>query len=258
MIKEFYYGSAWHWPLQHIPRVMLSYNFIRSLKNPWKIDIPFMLDSGAYSVILKYGKYPYSIEEYAKAIEIWKPDIAWTMDYPCEPSVQAKGEYTPWKAQEMTIQNQIKLQDLGVKTSMVVQGWDINDYLENLDIIKEYGLLTERLGIGSICRRNKEKEIARIIRAIHNNVPRWVKLHAFGIKVSVLQKTDARYFLFSADSSAWAYQWNFRHVEKIRNNRNFQIKDKVDGLYQYMNKIENILLEKKDTIEKWIIEEARA
>ncbi len=257
MLSEFYYGSAWKWPLQHIPRVMLSYNFIRHLKKPWKINIPFMLDSGAYSVIIKYGKYPYTPEEYAEGIKLWKPDIAWTMDFPCEPSARNKGNYNVKQAQEMTIQNQIKLLDMGVKTMMVVQGWKLEDYLENLDLIKEHGLLTERLGIGSICRRNKEKEIARIIRAIHQNVPSWIKLHAFGVKISVLQKTDVRYYLYSADSMSWAYEWNYRYVEKINNNEKFQIKDKLDGLYQYMNKIESLLKE-KNTIERWIVEEVKA
>ena len=43
--------------------------------------------------------------------------------------------------------------DLNVNTQMVVQGWTLQNYLENIDRIKEEGLLTERLGIGSICRR---------------------------------------------------------------------------------------------------------
>jgi hypothetical protein len=65
MIQEFYYGSSWHWPLPYLPRVMLSYNMLRKIKTLWKIDIPFMMDSGAFAVILKYGKYPFTQEEYA-------------------------------------------------------------------------------------------------------------------------------------------------------------------------------------------------
>ena len=118
MIQEFYYGSSWHWPLPYLPRVMLSYNYIRTIKKPWRVDIPLMLDSGAYSVILKYGKYPYSSEDYSKGIEKWHPHIAWTMDYPCEPSVQKRGDYNPKKAQEMTIDNQIRLLDLNADTQM--------------------------------------------------------------------------------------------------------------------------------------------
>lgn len=234
MIQEFYYGSSWHWPLPHLPRVMLSYNYIRTIKKPWRVDIPLMLDSGAYSVILKYGEYPYSPEDYSKGIEKWHPHIAWTMDYPCEPSVQKKGNYDPRKAQEMTMSNQIKLLDLNVNTQMVVQGWEIQDYLENIDRIKEGGLMTGRLGIGSICRRGHDREILSIIKAIHNSVPGWVRLHGFGVKTNIL-RTEGRFFLYSADSMSWAYSWR-----NLTRNQRTQVQ-KIAGLKKYMDAIEPIL-----------------
>ena len=240
MLSEFYYGSAWHWPLPYLPRVMLSYNMLRKLKAAWNIDIPFMMDSGAFAVIQKHGKYPYSPEAYALGIEKWHPDIAWTMDYPCEPSVQKKGHYGPVSAQEMTINNQIRLLDLNANTQMVVQGWTVSDYLENLDRIKDQGLLTEHLGIGSVCRRGQNREIARIIRAIHNNVPSWVKLHGFGIKVSVLRDTDARFYLHSADSQSWGYE--MRYGDWLKGKFNGKTwKDKVPNLKSYVAKIESML-----------------
>ena len=240
MLSEFYYGSSWHWPLPYLPRAMLSYNMLRKIKTPWKINIPFMMDSGAFAVILKYGKYPYSPEEYASGIEKWRPDIAWTMDYPCEPFVQKRGNYDPISAQEMTIDNQIKLLDLNVNTQVVVQGWAVSDYLENLDRIKDQGLLTEHLGIGSVCRRGRNREIARIIRAIHNNVPSWVKLHGFGIKVSVLKDTDARFYLHSVDSQSWGYE--MRYGDWLRGQYNGKTwKDKVPNLKSYVSRIESML-----------------
>lgn len=234
MIQEFYYGSSWHWPLPLLPRVMLSYNFIRTLKNPWKIDIPFMLDSGAFSVIQKYRGYPFGPCDYAMAIQEWKPDVAWTMDYPCEPSIRKKGLYSPREAQEFTIINQDVLLELGVQTQMVVQGWTVADYLENLDKIKDAGLLTERLGIGSICRRGQTQEILRVIKAIHNNVPGWVKLHGFGVKINIL-RGEGRFLLYSADSTSWAYSWM-----KFTRNQRTQ-KEKTVGLHKYINAIEPLL-----------------
>lgn len=237
MIKEFYYGSSWHWPLPYLPRVMLSYNMIRKIKNAWKIDIPFMLDSGAYSVIGKYGKYPYSCEEYTEGIKKWHPDIAWTMDYPCEPELQRKGNYGPKQSMAMTIENQKKLLDLGAKTQMVVQGWELRDYLQNLDMIKENGLMTERLGIGSICRRGQNMQISEIVRTVKRNVPGWVKLHGFGIKISVLKNTNSLYHLYSADSQAWGYER--RYGEWLKGNyKNTNWHDKVPYLVDYINRIE--------------------
>ena len=239
MIHEFYYGTSWHWPLPYLPRVMLSYNMLRKIKTTWDINIPFMMDSGAFSVILKYGKYPFTPEEYASGIEKWHPDIAWTMDYPCEPSVQKRGGYNPKTAQELTMDNQIRLLDLNTNTQMVVQGWEISDYLANLDRIKEQGLLTEHLGIGSICRRGQVKEIARIIRAVHNNVPEGIKLHGFGIKTSILSM-DSVHWLYSADSMSWdmerRYSWS-----TINNNRGVVWQQKVPALLSHINKIERMI-----------------
>ena len=226
--------------MPYLPRVMLSYNMLRKIKTTWDINIPFMMDSGAFAVILKYGKYPFTPEEYAEGIAKWHPDIAWTMDYPCEPSVQKKGHYDPVSAQEMTIDNQIKLLDLNANTQMVVQGWTVLDYLENLDGIKDQGLLTEHLGIGSVCRRGQNRKIARIVRAIHNNVPSWVKLHGFGIKVSVLKDTDARFYLHSVDSQSWGYE--MRYGDWLKGKFNGKTwKDKVPNLESYVAKIESML-----------------
>ena len=240
MIREFYYGSSWHWPLPYLPRVMLSYNMLRKIQKIWSINIPLMMDSGAFAVIQKYGKYLYSPEEYASGIEKWHPDIAWTMDYPCEPSIQRRGNYDSKRAQEMTIANQLKLLDLNADTQMVVQGWTVQDYLENLDRIKEQGLLTERLGIGSVCRRGQNREIARIIRAIHNSVPSWVKLHGFGIKVSALKDTDAKFNLYSADSQSWDYER--RYGDWLKGQYNGKTwKDKVPILEAYVMRLERLL-----------------
>ena len=234
MIKAFYYGTSWHWPLDLVPRVMLSYNYIRHIKKPWKIDIPFMLDSGAFSIILKEGKYIWEPKQYADAIEAWKPDIAWTMDYPCEPSVRATGGYMPSEAQKLTDANTAKLLELGSPVSNVLQGWTIDDYLHNLGTIRDDGLLTNHLGIGSVCRRGRTMEVARIIRVIRRNVPGWVNLHAFGVKMQVLA-TDARYHLHSADSGSWAYSFH----GFARNERNKE--KKIIGLRRYMDAIEPLL-----------------
>ena len=140
----------------------------------------------------------------------------------------------------MTITNQLKLLDLNANTQMVVQGWTVSDYLENIDRIKDQGLLTERLGIGSVCRRGQNREIARIVRAIHNNVPSWVKLHGFGVKVSALKYTDAKFNLYSADSESWDYE--SRYGDWLKGKFNGKTwKDKVPNLESYVAKIEAML-----------------
>ena len=245
-LQEFYYGTSWHWPLPYLPRVMLSYNMTRTLKKPWEMNKPWMLDSGAYSIILLKGSYQWTTAEYAKSIQIWNPNVAWTMDYPCEPKIREKGKYTTEQAQDMTNENTIELEKQGVKVMNVLQGWTIEDYMLNLEKIKNRGLLTERLGIGSVCRRGKAKMIAQIIRAVHRQVPSWVKLHGFGIKSSVLSE-DSIYKLYSADSMAWDmehryYSWSSNPTK----GKTWQ--EKVPSLVSYVSKIENIISQDQNQV----------
>ena len=237
-IHEFYYGTAYRWPLAYIPRAMISYNAIRRLKNPWDLRIPWMMDSSAFTQILRCGDYPWGPEEYARGIAAWRPPVAWTMDYPCEPSVRAAGgDYTPAEAQSRTNDHTRRLWDLGAEVQSVVQGWTVDDYLRNLDRLKSEGLLTDRLGIGSICRRGNSREITRIITAIHRNVPARVKLHGFGIKSSVLS-TEARFFLHSADSMSWAVPAFSYRKDGVRHRT---ISHKAPILRRYVDKLEALL-----------------
>jgi len=213
-VIQFYYGTTWVWAIQYLPKVMISASFVRDRKSRLKIEKPCMMDSGIGGMFKEGSRPRLSLEEYAKIISFHEPPLAWTYDYPCEPSITAKFRYSPSESQDMTNKNTAILRDsYGLRNVMsVVQGWELNDYLENIDKIKSAGLLTERLGIGSICRRGQTKEITRIIKAIHNNVPDWVRLHGFGVKISVL-KTESKFLLDSVDSSAWDierryYSWS--------------------------------------------------
>lgn len=236
-IQEFYYGTAVRWPLSYIPRAMISYNAIRHLRKPWAVPVPWMMDSSAFTQILRYGNYKWAPEEYAAAIAAWAPPVAWTMDYPCEPTVRVAGGYTPSEAQTRTNDNTRRLRGLGADVQSVVQGWTVEDYLSNLDLLKSEDLLTDRLGIGSICRRGSSREITRVVTAIYQNVPAWVKLHGFGIKSKVLEG-EARFYLYSADSMSWAFP-AFRHWKDGVRHR--PISYKAPFLQRYVQKHEALL-----------------
>ena len=241
---EFYYGTTWIWPIQFLPRVMISATFLRTRKSKLKIEKPWMLDSGIGGMFKDNSSQRLSLEEYANIISLHEPPIAWTYDYPCEPSIREKYCYTSSRAQDMTNDNTAILRDFyGLKNVMsVVQGWTLDDYLENIDKIKGAGLLTERLGIGSICRRGQTKEIVRIIKAVHKNTPGWVKLHGFGVKTSIL-KTQARFLLDSVDSSAWGIERRY-YSWSTNGNKGLVWKDKVPYLLDYINKMEELTKDK--------------
>ena len=240
MIKEFWPGASWKWPLSYVDKVMLSENFIRRLKHPWDVKIPLMLDSGAYSLILAHGTYPFPLIDYANDIRIWQPSVAWTMDYPCEPSIRAKWNFTPREAQTKTNENTIELNDkFQAGVASVVQGYELSDYLENLDLVKERGLLTERLGIGTLCRRGQNEQITEIVKAIYDNVPGWIKLHGFGMKISAL-RTEASQYLYSTDSSAWAWDWQQKGKQHRMAGTYYGIDGKLTDLRKYLARIDEI------------------
>ncbi len=235
-VQEFWYGCAERWSARMLPRIMVSYNTIRRWRKPWDASVRTMEDSGAYEVILTHGRYPWSPAEYACGIALWQPEVAWTMDYPCEPSVRAKGGYTCVEAQAKTNDNTRALRDLGADVQSVVQGWEVEDYLTNLDLLRGDGLLTPRLGIGSICRRGRTREIVRIVRAIRANTPSWVKLHGFGVKTAVLG-TEAKFDLFSVDSSSWRFPV-FKHYDGVKHR---PIEFKAPILRAYVDRMEGML-----------------
>ena len=237
MISEFYYGTSWKWPIQVMPRVMLSANVVRNMKSTWKMPELWMMDSGIGS-LFKNGTRTLTIEKYKEILNKWNPPIAWAYDWPCEPSIRESLKYSVKEAQSMTTQNTIEMID-DYPIYPVIQGWKLSDYLDHIDQIKAHGLIKERMGIGSICRRGSQADIIRIIKAIRSDLPSYVKLHGFGIKIAVL-KGEGRFLLFSADSTSWDierryYEWT------TESQRGLTWQEKIPRLEEYITKIESML-----------------
>lgn len=241
MIKEFWPGASWKWPVAHLDRVMLSDNFIRHLKHPWEMKIPFMLDSGAFSVIAKYGKYPDTNLDYANRIKSWHPDHSWTRDYPCEPELREKWGYTPREAQLWTNDNTIELNDkYGARVYSVIQGYELSDYLENLDLVKERGLITKRIGIGTLCRRNQDDKIYEIVEALYRELPASVKIHLFGVKITLLKEYPSIH-AYSSDSQAMYWDWQQKGKKHREAGTYYGINGKLEDLRKYLSRVENMM-----------------
>jgi hypothetical protein len=170
----------------------------------------WMMDSGAFSEITINGKYTFTVNEYLHYVEMHNPGLFFNMDYMCEPFVLEKTGGTVKEHQQKSIDNQIKIMDhiheYNIKGDFAgcIQGWKINEYLEHIDMLKAHGLITPRMGIGSICRRDKTEDIVKIIETVKHELPN-VKLHGFGVKLKVYEYPAAHECLYSADSSAWSY-----------------------------------------------------
>jgi len=244
MVSEFYFGCGegnTKKAIEHInSRVSVMINYATKVKPIPKNKLKVFVDSGGFSFFFKMKEYTTPHKHYLEFVEKKNADFFANRDYPCEPELLKKNKTTVRENQEKTIKNQIEIMDLiddefpnlRSKFVAVVQGWKIEEYLWMLDRMKEQGLLTKRIGIGSICRRGKEQEIRKIITEIRKNLPRKYKLHGFGIKFGVLKYKDVWDALTSADSLA------FRFL--ITNNGTpiwLQIKEKIEN---WLKKLEQL------------------
>jgi len=207
-----------------VPRFMWSYYpiFQQNRRSPLPANgKPWILDSGGFSFLKKFGRYPMSEASYLKHALSLNANLIVSMDWMCEPNVIKKTGLSVKKHIENTVSSlrtilnladripEVRLMSASSPESSfgiigVIQGWSIEDYLCCIDLLREQDLILPYMGVGSLCRRNSEKQIIRILRTIKRELPN-IKLHGFGVKTSVLKYPEARELLFSLDSAAWGH-----------------------------------------------------
>lgn len=190
------------------PNVMI--NYATELNQPWNDISNLFIDSGGYSFMLGKGEYETTDAAYLEYITEHNPEIFALRDYPCEPEVLKQHNRTVADHQQMTIdrhRNLLNLYDdrnLNSKPYSVLQGWGVDDYIDHINQMIDAGTLTDAVGIGSVCGREKKDEIQEIITTVAETLPNSVRnLHAFGIKETVLEYPSVREALTSADSQAY-------------------------------------------------------
>lgn len=211
---RFYFGAA-NGSAQKALRTMEEPNVMISAETknnrPWGGIESLIIDSGGYSLMLQTGEHR-DTETYLDYCARVGADVFAVQDYPCEPEILEKYGRNVENHQKMTTERTADCLDMTDKRDMdadpmaVVQGWTVDDYLAHVDSLRDRGLLTERLAIGSICRRGVDVELAAIIRAVGDATPPSTKLHAFGVKVGVLSQPGIVDTLASADSCAYDYR----------------------------------------------------
>jgi len=202
---------------------MFSLRRLRERASPAPFDgLDWIMDSGAFSEININGRYTFTPEEYLRYVEMHQPSLFFNMDYMCEPFVLERTGLTVKEHQARTIDNQIKIMDLLDKYDIrgefagCIQGWQIEDYLTHIDDLKKNGLITRRMGVGSVCRRNSKNQILEVLRAIKNELPA-VKLHGFGVKTDILKEPVVYECLDSCDSMAWSFDGRREETKQCSN-----------------------------------------
>jgi hypothetical protein len=172
----------------------------------------WILDSGAFTTIAKYGCYPDGLlERYAIAANRWAACgnllAAVTQDYMCETMMLEKTGLTIAQHQTLTIQRYVSLLTLVSQAYLmpVLQGYAPQDYVNHLHQYGDLLMPGQWVGVGSVCKRNSSVgSVESVLKAIKRERPD-LKLHGFGIKLTSLQSQIVQDCLHSADSMAWSF-----------------------------------------------------
>jgi len=200
----------------HFARCMVSINALRKRQSDFLVN-DWLLDSGAFTELSRFGAYRHSVEDYAREVLRWSRCgnllAAVSQDYMCEEFILKKTGLSIAEHQRLTIERYDALLSLVQGTSLpvlpVLQGFRVSDYLNHLDAYGARLVAGAWVGVGSVCKRNaRPGEIADILAAIKNKRPD-LRLHGFGLKLTALENREVRELLYSSDSMAWSYPARF-------------------------------------------------
>lgn len=250
----FYYGAASGSARKALrkmeePCVMVSY----ATKNNGRIgpeDVHFTDSGGAPGMFTQgryaeTGDYVTSDGEYVDYIRNVEADLWSLRDYPCEDTVLDKHDRTVADHQQMTTDRHRSLlnkaADRGVTEQPVsiVQGKSVDDYITHLDQLRDAGVLTDYVGIGSICGRDCVGTIEAIIKALRDELSERHALHAFGVKKTVLSQTNVLSYLTSADSCA--YDYGLRMESQYGNGERYYWRTVLREYLEYKTEIGKII-----------------
>lgn len=186
----------------------------------WSGPSWFVDSGGAPETIKANGGHPEPIEDYIEYLsdppikyrddpEEVEIDYFALRDWPCEPEVREALDLSLDDLLDLTVRDSLRTLEMAEAAGIeaepvaVLQGWEPEDYLECLDRFAEVGLLTDHIGIGSICRRAPVDEIVEVAAKIKQALPDRCTLHGFGVKKNVFEDDSALYSFDTADSTAW-------------------------------------------------------
>lgn len=183
-----------------------------------KAIVEWVLDSGGFTELDKYGEWTIPVEQYVAEVIRWAEKIGmmkWAaiQDWMCEPKILAKTGLDVREHQRRTIASLLELRRLAPQIPWVpvIQGWRVADYEQHVVDYMDAGVdLTkeEIVGVGSVCRRQGTREGAAIMRAISKL---GISIHAFGIKTDGIAMFGDR--ISSADSMAWSLAARKRRIQ---------------------------------------------
>lgn len=174
----------------------------------WDYDTAHIVDSGGYNVQSNYGGYPWTVTQYHRWLDIQSDRFGWAaaMDLACERRFDHLYPQMPVMERVLkTVENTIQHfnHDPDYKLLPVLQGRSVEDYVFSYDLLRDHGIPTEHVGLGTVCRISSQKEIVETEHRIREECKHIDRIHGFGVKVNAF-KFGATFD--SADSQAWVYK----------------------------------------------------
>jgi len=189
----------------------ISVNALRRRKSDFMAG-EWIMDSGAFTEVVRFGGYRFGVDEYASQIRRWSRCgtllAAVAQDYMCESFVLEQTGKTVAEHQQMTIDRYDALmrEDVGgVYIMPVLQGYTPQSYVEHIRLYGDRLAIGAWVGVGSVCKRNSNPQaIVAVLEAIRAERPDLL-LHGFGVKQTALAVGYIRDALHTADSMAWSF-----------------------------------------------------
>ena len=235
---KFYCGLHMINHSEEIDQAFISVNRLWTRQKPVPCK-DWILDSGAFTEISKFGKFRNSTTMYAAIIDrLYKENgehlkAVVSQDYMCEDFILKKTNCSSFEHIEKTVERYFDLKSK-IKSNVylmpVLQGFTLDEYLYCASL---YGdeIKNKWVGVGSVCKRNANPvEIYNILKGIKEKYPS-VKIHGFGLKTTCLQFKEIVNLLHTSDSMAWSF-----HARKHNLGSN-----SVEEAKRFYNKINDII-----------------
>jgi hypothetical protein len=216
-MEEFYLGTHRlpHIDISEIP-LFISHRVLKERKKkPFNPRSPVAIDSGGFSELSLYGEWRTTPSEYIETLTRMeglnlKIDWAASQDWMVEDIMLSKTGKTILEHQELTVRNFIELYDseTGFEFVPTIQGQTLEQYRHHVGMYRERGFDLKRLnrvGVGSVCRRESTREIEFIMSNLAND---GLSIHGFGVKSGGMKRYAQH--LKSADSLAWSFNARVR------------------------------------------------
>lgn len=171
-------------------------------------------DSGGFTATVRWGDYRYTPSQYVEWLRRWTPGWAATFDFCCEDEITSgkPGIVRDRQARTTDLAYQFWNHHAHEPWAWVptIQGWHPEDYhrhaSEMRPLVDQMKVRPRfRVGIGTLCRRERTADIAAIVEAVAAALP-GIPLHLWGTKIRYFEKVPPHPQVVSVDSAAW----NFR------------------------------------------------